>query len=139
MRNLMLVFFALAGFCKGLALLLAPDAIQSLPWDSSGAQLAVSAQAILAGLGILYASSASRLPRLVRGFGIYALCAGIAHGVMPAAMWSATISVSIGFAGDHPVIAAALSAVVSAVLLWSAVGPRSPEPVGAASLEAMGA
>ena len=139
MSTFILVFCAMLGFCKSLAFLLAPDVILSLPWDSTGAQTVVSAQAILAGLAIFYASAASRLPRLVRGFSIYALCAGIAHGVMPAAMWTATIGVSIGFAGAHPIIIAAISGLVSAVLLWSAGGPRHPEPVGAAGLGTMSA
>lgn len=133
MQTLVLVLLGMVGFCKSLMFLLTPDVVQSIPWDASGVRLAVSAQAVLAGLGLLYAGPASRMPRFVGGFGLYALCVGIVYSLLPAAMWATIIDVSIGFAGAYPITTAALSGLISAVMLWSAVPPRHPGPVDSAT------
>jgi len=139
MRRSILVFGAILGFGKSLLLLLSNDIMSLIPWTSPGMQLAMSAMAIVFGLSVIYAGTVSRIPRLVRGFGLYAACAGIAYGVMPAEMWGAIISMSIDLSSAHPVIFAALSAVLSAAMLWSAVDPSPPKQGDSGTPLAVGA
>lgn len=139
MRQFILVVVATIGFGKCIAFLLFLDAILSIHWSTDAAQLAVSVQALVCGVALIYASSSSRLPRLVRGFGIYAAVVGIGYSVMPAAMWASSIGLTLAIISAHPIVPVASSALISAALLWSASTPRPPEQSGPAISAAMSA